>query len=143
MRLHFHKIRLAQTESLRPGGGEPEPVHNELHAAGQLVEDTGIGGCIGDGLRGIDKGVVQLSGLFCQFIDVPREFLPLGGLLLGIGEGAVGKQEGGNLLPHVAQLLPQRLSGVLRFEFELPLLVRKLDKTGFLGIEFRPERGKF
>ena len=94
-------------------------------------------------MRGVDKGVVQLSGFLCKFVDVPGELLPLGSLLFGICQRTIGKQEGGYLLSHIAQLLPERLPGVLGFEFELPLLVRQLSKASFLGFQFCPERGQF
>ncbi len=44
---------------------------------------------------------------------MPGKFPALGTLLLGIGEGAVGKQESGYLLAHVFQLLTERLASPL------------------------------
>ena len=42
LRLDFHKVGFTQAESLCPGGGQSETVHNKLHASGQLIE----GSCI-------------------------------------------------------------------------------------------------
>ena len=104
--MHLHEVSLAQSECLGAGCRKSETIDHELHAAGQLVEGSGIGGRIGDGLGCVHERVVQFSGFFRELVDMPGEFAALGALPFGIGKRAIGEQKSSNLLAHVFQLLP-------------------------------------